>query len=316
MLSLYKLEIFAAVVQNGSFSAAAQQLYMSQPAVSQHIQDLEASLGTRLFERGRRGVTLTTAGETLHSYTEDILRLMAQAQANVTDVDNLAEGQITLGATPGVSVYMLPDWMRQFRERYPHLTIALQTAVTHDIVGDVLGGRLDVGFVEGELGEVRAEGLGRLDLCEIDWYVVVAQGHDWCGREDVLMHDLDGQPMIMRQPHSRTRVWVDAIFAEHAVKPRVVAEFDHPESIKQAVLSGMGLTILPDYALHRESDERRLHMLPIRDVPLKRALKLIYRENRPFSPVTRAFLALLTETFSDLATLLHPTPRGKAHEPK
>lgn len=80
MLNLYKLEIFATVVQTGSFSAAAERLLMTQPAVSQHIQDLEASLGARLFQRGRRGVTLTPAGETLHSYTQEILRLLAEAE--------------------------------------------------------------------------------------------------------------------------------------------------------------------------------------------------------------------------------------------
>ena len=94
MLNLYKLEIFAIAAQTGSFSAAAERLLMTQPAVSQHIQDLEASLGAKLFARGRRGVTLTPAGETLHRYTQEILRLLAEAENAVTDVQNLASGQV------------------------------------------------------------------------------------------------------------------------------------------------------------------------------------------------------------------------------
>jgi DNA-binding transcriptional LysR family regulator len=87
MLSLYKLEIFNAVVQEGSFSRAAQRLYLTQPAVSQHIQSLESSLGTRLFKRGRRGVQLTPAGEMLHDYTRCIMRLLAEAESAITNVE-------------------------------------------------------------------------------------------------------------------------------------------------------------------------------------------------------------------------------------
>jgi len=119
MINLNKLEIFTIVVRAGSFSAAAEQLLMSQPAVSQHVQDLEASLGTRLFERGRRGVTLTAAGATLHGYTRAIFDLVAAAENAVTDVEHLATGQITVGATPGISAYLLPEPIQEFHSRYP-----------------------------------------------------------------------------------------------------------------------------------------------------------------------------------------------------
>ncbi len=109
MLDLHKLNIFAAVARTGSFSAAAEQLLLSQPAVSQHVHDLEAGLGTRLFERGRRGVMLTPAGAQLYDYAQAIFRLVAEAESAVTDVANLAAGQLAVGATPGVSVYLLPE---------------------------------------------------------------------------------------------------------------------------------------------------------------------------------------------------------------
>jgi DNA-binding transcriptional LysR family regulator len=114
MLSLYKLEIFAAVVHAGSFSAASDRLFMTQPAVSQHIQTLEASLGTTLFVRGRRGVSLTPAGESLYGYTLQILRLVAEAESAVTDVENLAEGQIQIGATPGLTSTWCPNGYKVF----------------------------------------------------------------------------------------------------------------------------------------------------------------------------------------------------------
>ena len=221
MLSLYKLEIFAVVVAAGSFSAAAERLLMTQSAVSQHIQDLEASLGTQLFTRGRRGVTLTAAGSTLHVYTQQILRLVAEAENAVTDVDHIGSGQVSIGATPGVSVYLLPEWIRDFRGRYPHLTAALRTDVTPVIVNGVLDHRLDIGFIEGELDADEPAHLGQLILQDIDLYVIVGQGHPWWRMTSVPGSQLDGQQMVTRQPGSKTRQWIDAMLRAQAFNRRL-----------------------------------------------------------------------------------------------
>jgi DNA-binding transcriptional LysR family regulator len=304
MLSLYKLEIFATVVQAGSFSAAATRLYMTQPAVSQHIQDLEAGLGTSLFVRGRRGVTMTPAGETLYEYTQRILRLVAEAESEVTNVENLESGQIMIGATPGVSVYLLPDWIHAFRERYPSLNVSLQTDVTTATAINVLENHLDIGFVEGELEKIQRKGLGHLVLRSVRLLVVVSPQHDWHRRDSVTMDDLHEQNFITRQPGSRTRVWLDNLLSDHSIEPHIVGEFDNQEAIKQAVMSNMGVTILPDYAVRREAEAGLLDTLSIDDVQLERRLKLIWNEKAPFTPVTRALLGHLAAEFPALNELL------------
>src|SRR5690606_38421729 len=105
MIDFYKLRVFAVVAREGSFSAAAERLYVTQSAVSQHIKDLETGLGRPLFLRNRRGVTLTAHGEVLQRYARDIFALVAQAEAALTDVAELREGRVSIGVTPGVSVY-------------------------------------------------------------------------------------------------------------------------------------------------------------------------------------------------------------------
>lgn len=304
MLSLYKLEIFAAVVQSGSFSAAAQRLYMTQPAVSQHIQDLEASLGTILFIRGRRGVTLTAAGETLFDYTQRILHLVAEAESEVTNVENLANGQINIGATSGVSVYLLPDWINSFRAQYPTLNVSLQTAVTTQTVVDVLEHKLDIGFVEGELEKIQRKGLGSLVLRPVDLVIVVGREHPWHERESVSIAMLDQCRFITRQPGSRTRSWLDQLLAQHGITPHVVGEFDNQEAIKQAVIANMGSAILPDYAVEREAEAGLLRMLPVDDIELTRRISLIWDTKAPFTPVTRALLAHLSSIFPQMAELI------------
>ncbi|MBK8795808.1 MAG: LysR family transcriptional regulator [Anaerolineales bacterium] len=296
MLNLYKLEIFAIVVQTGSFSAAADRLLMTQPAVSQHIQDLEASLGARVFQRGRRGVTLTPAGETLHGYTRQILGLLAEAENAVTDVQYLASGQVAVAATPGAGVYLLPDWAQAFRQRYPNLTVAVQTSTTPQIVAGLRNGQMDLGMIEGELEDGGdREGIGVLVLEVNEQFVIVGSRHPWWERKSVRLDELDGQSMVMRQRTSQTRIWLDGELQAAGVQVRVAAEFDNVESIKRAVAKGKDITILPDYAVHIELEMGLLRAVGVTGEPLQRTLKLVWNQSAFFSPVTRSFLHFLEQ---------------------
>lgn len=302
MLSLYKLEIFAAVVQEGSFSSAATRLYMTQPAVSQHVQDLEAMLGTKLFDRKRRGVHLTPSGETLYAYTRRILQLVAEAEAAVTDVENLAEGQLNISATPGISGYLLPEWVSAFRARYPNLGVGLRTDVTQQVVGDVLSHQADLGFIEGELGTSPNEALAIQILSDIDMVIVVSPQHEWAKRSSVTLNALNEQTLITRQTGSKTRSWLDSTLARYGVKPRIIGEFDSPEAIKQAIMSGTCLAILPDYSVRREVGAGLLISLKVSDVELQRQMSLIWDKRQAMSAIGRAFIHYLSQQFPSLAT--------------
>lgn len=307
MINLNKLEIFAAVARAGSFSAAAEQLLMTQPAVSQHVQDLEASLGTRLFVRGRRGVTLTPAGETLHGYTRAIFELVAEAENAITDVEHLAAGQITVGATPGVSVYLLPEAIQEFYSRYPKLTVTVETGITPQIMTDLRAGRLALGLIEGEIDESIDAVVGVQPLQIVDQYVIVGPKHRWWGQAQVEIAALGNETFIMRQRNSQTRIWLDGVLQEHGIHPKIGAEFDNVESIKRAVMHGTSITLLPEYAVHNEVEMGRLWVLPIAGEPLQRVLKLVWNRDGYLSPVTKAFLTCLRRCLPALEVeqLLH-----------
>jgi DNA-binding transcriptional LysR family regulator len=290
MLDLHKLEIFVTVARTGSFSAAAEQLLLSQPAVSQHVHDLEASLGTRLFVRSRRGVTPTPAGAQLHDYAQAIFRLVAEAENVVTDVANLAAGQLAVGATPGVSVYLLPEPIQEFHSRYPNLNVTVRTGITPEIMADLRSGRLDLGLIEGEVDEAADAAIAVQPLQVVEQLVVVGPRHPWWGRAAVNLAELDGQIFVMRQRHSQTRIWLDALLQAHGLHPRIGAEFDNVESIKRAVMNGTSVAILPDYAIRSEVAIGQLWQITLADEPLERVLKLIWSRERYLSPVARAFL--------------------------
>ena len=298
MLNLYKLEIFNRVAIDGSFSQAAEHLLLSQPAISQHIRDLEASLQSDLFIRGNRGVTLTPAGETLLDYTRWILRLVAEAESAVLEIDQLANAQIAIGATPGAGVYLLPEWIQSFNKRFPDLATSMQTDTTAHIAADIGARKLDLGFVEGELAIEPP--LSALILSEIELFVIVGSKHPWAGLRQIEMQSLHGHPFITRPPGSQTRTWIDQLLAQHGVQPHLIAEFDNPEAIMQAVASGLGVTILPDWGLDGNLTGPKLHRLVIKDLALRRMLKLLWNADAPFKPVSRAFLSHLADEFPQL----------------
>ncbi len=303
MLNVNKLEVFAAVVRAGSFSAAAQQLLMTQPAVSQHIHDLEASLGTRLFDRGRRGVTLTAAGEQLNGYTRALFRLLAEAENAVTNVEQLAAGQIRIGATPGISVYLLPEPIQEFHARYPKLQVTTETGITPQILDKLRQGQLELGLIEGELAQpLRPEpalGVQRLQI--VEQWVVVGPKHPWWGRAAVAIGELGGQTFILRQRSSQTRAWLADVFAQHSLQPRIGAEFDNVESIKRAVSNSTSITVLPQYAVQHEAENGRLWLLHVEDAPLQRTLKMVWNQETYISPVTHAFLRCLQRCLPQLS---------------
>lgn len=304
MINLYKLEIFNTVAEEGSFSQAARRLRLSQPAVSQHMRDLEHGLGVTLFERTPRGAALTTSGETLLDYTRCILRLVAEAEMAVTGFDHIEDGHISIGGTPGASVYLLPKWIKDFHVRHPALGILLRTDTTENIAVDLRAGKLDLGLVEGEL---RADPpLKSIELQEIKLMVVVGKSHAWWQREAVALPEIDGQAFITRPVGSHTRAWIDAVLEERRIQPKIVAEFDNPEAIKQAVATGMGITILPEMGFLGEQESGTLRGLTSPDLDLTRSLKLVWNDDHLMRPVSRAFLTLLSDTYPQVLRVIAP----------
>jgi DNA-binding transcriptional LysR family regulator len=298
LLNLYKLEIFVLVADEGSMSGAAERLFMAQASVSQHIKELEHSLGVKLFERGRRGVTLTAEGERLYAHAENILRLAAEAEADLTDVRNLDGGKLTLCGTPGITTFYFASWLQFFRRDYAHIEVTLNTGTTAEVVGWVAGRTCDIGFTE---GEPDADNVRATVLDTVPQYVVVGPQHPWWGREGVAMRELDGASLITRQHGSQSRAWLEEALRAHEVEVDVVAAFDAVEPIKRSVtISDRCFTVLPAYAVETEQVAGYLKTLTVTDTELTRDLWLIEHAGMPLSPVARSFLRTLKDQFPKL----------------
>lgn len=301
MFSLYKLEIFSQVAKAGSFSKAAQQLLMTQSGVSQHVQDLERALGAPLFVRGGRGVTLSPAGETLLHYADKITQLAHEAEQRIIEQTQQLR-QLRLGVTPGVSNYLLPNCAQQFAEAVPNATLSVVTDTTPNLAAQLLQNRLDLAILEGELPTLRGvEAMHITPIVDVPQVVVIGAKHAWWGRPSIVLRDLHKQPMVTRQAHSHTRLWLERLFAAQQVQPRIIAEFDNPESIKRAVMAGAALAILPIYAVKAELEGRLLRRLEVTDAQLQRTLYLAQ------SPaLDQAMSGMFVQCLSKLCAVLRP----------
>lgn len=220
------------------------------------------------------------------------------------DLSQLAAGEVLVGATPGVGVYVLALWVQSFRLRYPQLTVSVQTDITPRIVEMLLTQRLELGIVEGELNLPSNTPLAAHELESVEHFAVVGRKHSFWTRESITLDDMAGQTLITRQRESQTRIWLDQVLAENGIRVRIGAEFDNVESIKRAVMAGTALAILPDYVVADEKEMGMLHALPIAGNPLQRVIKLLWDKRRPFGPVARSFLRHLSARFPALGEVV------------
>lgn len=292
-ITFQRLNIFLTVCQAGSFNKAAELLFMSQAAVSQHVQTFEAAVGEKLFERSAKGVTPTPAGKTLLRYAEKILPLVAEAERAVINIAQLKDEGLNIGATPGLSVYVLPQLSRRFQEAYPNINLSIQTSLTIESIAKVLNRRFDFGFVEGHLVDLDLELLEIIDLAPIDYLLVVPDGHRWATAKTIEPKALETEPFLHRQPTSRSRRWMEFELARLGVElKQIAAELDSPGAIKYSLFNRLGVSILPDYAVEREVKSGELVEVKIKGVSMVRPMKLIWQKGRILGPVQQAFLEI------------------------
>lgn len=305
MLSLHKLEIFLVVAREGKISRAAENLFMTQAAVSQHIHDLETSLGVSLFSRHSQGVNLTTAGETLLGYAQNILSTISAAEIAITQVKNLKNGKLEIGLTPSAASLLLSDWLSEFRKEYPSIVVSALTNITPLLEQALLEKKIDLAFVEGEIRN--AAQLRVVNLMETQIFIAVSGTHPWATRQSVSIKELAQEPYLSRQGSSHTHSWVMELFGGFGLKPNIVAEFDNPYAIQRAIVQGMGVSLMPACIVREDVVQGRLHLLPITEIPyVRRSLKAVWVSDAHLKPIPCAFLNFISRQYPHLQSAITP----------
>jgi DNA-binding transcriptional LysR family regulator len=294
-MKLHLLRIFTVVAEHMSFSRAAEALYVSQPAVSKAVRELENQLGLPLFERGAGKLRLTEAGALLAERGRAILTIERSAEEDLQALRGLQHGILRIGASTTISAYLLPPLIAAFLRDHPGVDLRLAIHNTRSIVQLLLDYQVDVALVEGPVADDRLQA----EAWRVDELVVIAApGHPLvaqAGRDGVPISLLAEEVFLVREPGSGTReVGLEAL-AQQSVLLRPTVELGSTEAIKQAVAAGLGLAIVSRATIPAELALHQLAILRVQGLQIRRTLTRLKLAGRTPSPTARAFDQLLTQ---------------------
>ncbi len=310
--SLEQLRLLKAIAATGSFSRAAESLYVSQPAVSLQIQNIERQLHTPLFARVGRRSQLTEAGHLLLSYGERILALCQEACSALEDLQNLQGGTLSVGASQTPGTYLMPKLIGQFRQKCPKIAVQLHVRSTHQIGWSAVNGQVDLGLVEGEIPAELLEFLEVIPYAEDELALILPVSHPLAQRETIQKEDLYQIQFIALDSQSTTRKVIDRMLVRDDIETQrlqVEIEFSSFEAIKNAVQAGLGAAFVSTSAIEKELQLGTLHRVQVENVALKRVISVIFSLNHYRSKAAEAFRREILPQFATLETaqaLLNP----------
>ena len=289
-LSLRQFEVFLAVARAASFRRAAETLHLSQPALSQHVAELERELGARLFDRLGRRVALTEAGRILEEHALRLFATLTGAREAIGELRGLQRGTLLVGASTTPGIYVLPALIASFQEQYPGIALNLQIANSRVIEERIRGNDLDLGVVGGHALRQGEECLASGLLDEL--VLIVPAKHPWARRREVAPAQIAGQRVLVREEGSATREVAERALQHAGITWRASMELGHTEAIKQAVMAGLGVALVSVHAIRGETASGRLHALRFKGMRIHRHFHVIHNEARALSASARAFLEL------------------------
>jgi DNA-binding transcriptional LysR family regulator len=292
-MDLRRLEVFVKVAELGSFSRAAEALFLTQPTVSEHVRALEEDLGVQLLDRLGRGAAPTPAGQLLLGYAHRILALMREARQAVDRFQGRLLGELIVGGSTIPGEYILPALIGQFKAKYPDISISLRVGSSQQISEWVEEGRVEIGVVGARPG---SRALVARELMADEMVIVVPPEHPWTRRPSVGLADIRAEPLLLRERGSGTRQALERALAEAGTDLsafRVAGEMGSTQAVKQAVRAGIGVTLLSRLAVEDECRARLLVCVRVEGLDVRRSFHLVTHRERSRSPLAQAFLAFI-----------------------
>lgn len=300
--TLDQLRILKAIAQEGSFKRAADSLYVSQPAVSLQVQNLERQLDVPIFDRGGRRAQLTEAGHLLLSYGEKILSLCQETCRAIEDLQNLQGGTLIVGASQTTGTYLLPKMIGLFRQKYPDVAVQLHVHSTRRTAWSVANGQIDLAIIGGEIPAELGESLKTIPYAEDELALILPTSHPFAKLETIQKEDLYKLQFIALDSQSTIRKVIDQVLARCNIDTRrfkLEMELNSIEAIKNAVQSGLGAAFVSTSAIAKELQMGVLHHALIQDVVVKRTLWLIFNPSRYRSKAAEAFSQEILPEFAN-----------------
>ncbi|MEO1372964.1 MAG: LysR substrate-binding domain-containing protein [Cyanobacteria bacterium J06635_10] len=294
--TLHQLRVFEAAARHGSFTRAAEELFLTQPTISMQIKQLTKSVGIPLFEQVGKRLYLTEAGRELFATCQEVFDTLAQFEMKVADLKGLKQGQLRL-AVITTAKYFIPRLLGSFCQLYPGIEISLQVT-NHEGILERMTTNQDDLYIMSQIPE-------HLDInyeafLENPLIVLAPVNHTLAGEKNIPISRLANEAFIMREPGSGTRRAVQQLFDANNVEVKVKLELGSNEAIKQAIAGGLGISVLSRHTLMPYAED--LTILDVENFPIKRNWYMVYPNGKQLSIVARTYFEYLLEAAKQFAT--------------
>jgi len=285
-VELSQLEVFLAVARERRFSRAADKLFRTQSAVSQTIRKLEDELGEALFDRSSREGVLTDAGKVLYEYAEKLINLRSEASESLAELKELQKGKLVVAANELTVLYLLPV-LAEFRRLHPMIKITVERALGSRIPDEVLSYSVEFGVLS---YAPQDPSLHSIVIFSDQLVFVVPPRHPLASAPQVSIRQLGAESFVAHIVSSPYREKVIQMFKNHKTPLHMDLELPTLQAIKRYVAMGSGVAFVPEISVEAEIARGELVSIPVRELQLKRKLRLIYRKDASLSHAARAFL--------------------------
>jgi|TARA_B110000444_G_scaffold116092_1_gene109347 DNA-binding transcriptional LysR family regulator len=298
--TLDQLRILHTISQEGTFKSAAERLYISQPAVSLQVQNLERQLNIPIFYRDKRKALLTEPGQLLIKYCERILSLCEETCRALDELQTLQSGALVIGASQTTGTYLMPRLIGIFRHKYPQIGIELQVNSTRKISSGVSDGRIDLAIVGGEVPQELKNTLEITSYAEDELALILPLAHPFSSLKSIQKEDLYRLRFIALNRQSTIRNVIENTLLQNGIDSRyfkIEMEVNSIEAIKNAVQSGLGAAFVSVSVISKELELDMLHWAKIDGITIKRTLSILINPKRYHSNATKIFKGEILEMF-------------------
>jgi len=286
-MTLRKLQIFYCVAEKLNMTTVSKEMYISQPAISQMIKEMEEELGVKLFNRLGKRLYLTDEGELFKTYSRRMMNLYQEFEEVLDEKKDLKKGKLKLGASSTIGIYVMPQLIKEFIRDYPEIDISLKIGNTEDIANMILKNDIDLAFVEAEvdMNEIKSEEIWKDELI-----IITHPEHKWGKHLEIDESELKSEKFILREEGSGTRKVFEAAMKNNHIKYQESFTLGNTEAIKEIIMTGLGISCLSKLTVKKELDEGKLKGYKLKNFEIDREFNLIHHKDKHFSPLMKEFI--------------------------
>ena len=284
-----QLKIFEAVARHLSFSRAAEELHLTQPAVSMQVKSLEAQAGLALFEQVGKKIHLTQAGAEVARFAVEVHGRLKDCEDTLAAIRGVSGGRLHL-AVVSTAKYVAPRLLSEFMRRHPGVTVKLSVTNREQVIGELQANQVDLAIMG---RPPRGLDVEAAVFAKHPHGIISSPEHPLARKRGLELARLAGENFLIREPGSGTRMSMERVFADHGVKLASSMELASNETIKQAVMAGMGLAFLSLHTVGLELAAGKLVRLDVRGTPVTRDWYVVSRQGKRLSPLAESFRAFL-----------------------